>query len=201
MRQLSVVLLLACALGGAAAAAATGARSGAATTTAASTDTTPVTTTTVSEPDDPTAEHIYIQQILRLKRETWRWERLMGVRRTMGVNRNLHLVEKPVLRAVRAKWRRFRRRAYVRAHNPPHERAWLCIHRFEGSWTDGGAPYYGGLQMDWGFMARYAGWLLRSKGTADRWTPLEQMWVAERAYRSGRGFSPWPNTARSCSLT
>jgi hypothetical protein len=26
------------------------------------------------------------------------------------------------------------------------------------------------------------------------------MWVAERAYRSGRGFYPWPNTARACGL-
>ncbi len=42
--------------------------------------------------------------------------------------------------------------------------------------------------------------LLRRKGTADRWTPVEQMWVAERAHRSGRGFYPWPNTARYCGL-
>jgi len=26
------------------------------------------------------------------------------------------------------------------------------------------------------------------------------MWVAERAHRAGRGFTPWPNTARSCGL-
>jgi len=31
-------------------------------------------------------------------------------------------------------------------------------------------------------------------------SPLEQMWVAERAYRNGRGFYPWPNTARYCGL-
>jgi hypothetical protein len=24
--------------------------------------------------------------------------------------------------------------------------------------------------------------------------------VAERAYRSGRGFYPWPNSARACGL-
>jgi hypothetical protein len=54
--------------------------------------------------------------------------------------------------------------------------------------------------MDWGFMARYGGDLLRHKGTAERWTPIEQMWVAERAYRRGRGFSPWPNAARACGL-
>jgi hypothetical protein len=54
--------------------------------------------------------------------------------------------------------------------------------------------------MDISFMRHYAwGGLLR-KGTADRWSPLEQMWVAERAHRSGRGYGPWPNTARSCGL-
>ena len=46
----------------------------------------------------------------------------------------------------------------------------------------------------------YGGDLLRRKGTADKWTPVEQMWVAERAYRAGRGFYPWPNTARYCGL-
>jgi len=82
---------------------------------------------------------------------------------------------------------------------PPHYRELLCIHRGEGSWSDPGAPYYGGLQMDWGFMRTYGGHLLRTKGTADHWTPLEQMWVAERAIRT-RGFYPWPNTARACGL-
>ena len=84
---------------------------------------------------------------------------------------------------------------------PPHYTAWLCIHAGEGSWTaNTGNGYYGGLQMDWGFMSSYGGELLRTKGTADHWTPLEQMWVAERAYASGRGFSPWPNTSRMCGL-
>jgi hypothetical protein len=86
------------------------------------------------------------------------------------------------------------------AAGPAHRSAWLCIHRYEGSWRDDGAPYYGGLQMDIGFQQHYGTMLLRSKGTADHWTPLEQMWIAERAYRSGRGFYPWPNTARYCGL-
>jgi hypothetical protein len=85
-------------------------------------------------------------------------------------------------------------------HGPAHKSAWLCIHRYEGAWTDGGSPYYGGLQMDITFQASYGGALLSTKGTADNWTPLEQMWVAERAFRSGRGFYPWPNTARYCGL-
>lgn len=83
---------------------------------------------------------------------------------------------------------------------PPHYYAWLCIHSYEGSWTDDGAPYYGGLQMDIGFQSHYGSALLKSKGTANNWTPIEQMWVAEKAYSSGRGFGPWPNTAGYCNL-
>lgn len=76
-----------------------------------------------------------------------------------------------------------------------------CIHRYEGDWTaNTGNGYYGGLQMDSDFMRTYAPDLLRAKGTADNWTPLEQMQTAERAYQSGRGFYPWPNTARMCGL-
>lgn len=101
---------------------------------------------------------------------------------------------------VRARmWRRRERHAYRRAHHPPRFGAWLCIHRYEGSWQDAGAPYYGGLQMDLSFQETYGRWLLRTKGTANHWSPLEQIWVAVRAWRS-RGFSPWPNTARYCGV-
>jgi endonuclease YncB( thermonuclease family) len=41
---------------------------------------------------------------------------------------------------------------------------------------------------------------VRTKGTADTWKPVDQIWVALRPYRSGRGFYPWPNTARYCGL-
>jgi len=54
--------------------------------------------------------------------------------------------------------------------------------------------------MDIGFQRTYGRRLLRRKGTADHWTRLEQMWVAERAHRSRRGFYPWPSTARACGL-
>ena len=95
--------------------------------------------------------------------------------------------------------------ARVAAQNPPRKSAWLCIHRHErhpaqGWRTRTGNGYYGGLQMDISFQRTYGGWLLRQKGTANNWTSLEQIWVAERAYRSGRGFHPWPNTARYCGL-
>jgi hypothetical protein len=54
--------------------------------------------------------------------------------------------------------------------------------------------------MSLDFQRAYGPGLLARKGTADKWTPLEQMWAAERAYRSGLGFQPWPSTARSCGL-
>ena len=54
--------------------------------------------------------------------------------------------------------------------------------------------------MDLSFQRSYGGYLLHLKGTANRWSSYEQMWVAERAYKSGRGFYPWPNTARACGL-
>ncbi len=97
-------------------------------------------------------------------------------------------------------WKR-RARAVARAANaPPHKKGWLCIHRFEGRWSDSGDPYWGGLQMNQGFMQTYAPRSLLRRGWANVWTPLEQMWVAERAHRSGRGYGPWPTTARACGL-
>jgi hypothetical protein len=79
-------------------------------------------------------------------------------------------------------------------------RAFLCIHSHEASWDDPGSPYYGGLQMDTTFMRTYAPEYLRAFGTADHWPPALQIAVAIRAYLSGRGFYPWPNTARACGL-
>jgi hypothetical protein len=64
---------------------------------------------------------------------------------------------------------------------------------------DTGAPYYGGLQMDVGFQQHYGAWLYARKGTANHWSPLEQIWTAEKALKT-RGFWPWPNTARYCGL-
>lgn len=131
------------------------------------------------------------------RRETWRWQRLMRRRRTPAGRRSIDSVAygRWVLRLWTARALRARRQAL----HPPHERAWICIHRHEGSWSDPGAPYYGGLQMDLSFQAAYGRDLLRRKGTADHWSAIEQMWVAERAFRT-RGFWPWPSTARSCGL-
>ena len=101
---------------------------------------------------------------------------------------------------LRDAWRIRAARARHRAHHPPHLAEWRCIHRWEGSWTDPNSPYYGGLQMDLAFQRAYGLRLLRHKGTANHWAPYEQMWVAERALKAGRGFYPWPLTARRCGL-
>jgi hypothetical protein len=101
---------------------------------------------------------------------------------------------------LRDAWRIRAERARYRAHHPPHRSEWRCIHRWEGAWTDPNSPYYGGLQMDIDFQRAYGRGLLRRKGTADRWKPYEQMWVAERALEDGRGFYPWPVTASRCGL-
>ncbi|MGH3009800.1 MAG: hypothetical protein ACRDLM_10415 [Gaiellaceae bacterium] len=103
------------------------------------------------------------------------------------------------LRQLAKRWYSREHAAWRRANHPPLLRDWNCIHHYEGSWTDHGAPYWGGLQMDYSFQSTYGGWLLRHKGTADHWTSLEQIWVAVRAWRV-RGFSPWPNTARDCGV-
>ena len=124
---------------------------------------------------------------------TWRWQATMGRPLT---RRPVHPAN---LRTLRF-WQRAARRAYVAYIHPPHRRAWLCIHRYEGSWQDSGDPYWGGLQMDRGFMEGYAPHHLLRRGWADNWSPLEQMWVAERAYRTGRGYYAWPSTARVCGL-
>jgi hypothetical protein len=151
------------------------------------------TTTTEDEPDVVSRQ---LQRIIdRYRRQVWHWQRVMG--------RPVTLTLRKPPRALAARvpvWRRVAKRTWTSAQHPPHEAAWRCIQRYEGSWADTGAPYYGGLQMDLSFQRRYGPYLLRKKGTADRWTPLEQMWVAERALQAGRGFYPWPNTARACGL-
>jgi hypothetical protein len=133
------------------------------------------------------------------RRATWRWQALMGKRRTPAGTG--HLDPSHVYRRwVNRLWQRRAALARTRAHHPPRYREWMCIHRYEGGWRLIDGPYYGGLQMDIEFQQTWGLELLRRKGTADHWTPLEQIWVAERAYRSGLGYQPWPNTARMCGL-
>jgi hypothetical protein len=138
-------------------------------------------------------------QVVHHVRATWRWQDTMGVSRSRFAHHERQ-ASRAYLRWLVRHWKIRHISARIRATRPPHLSAWLCIHRYEGAWNDPGSPYYGGLQMDLQFQRAYGRRLLDRKGTADHWTPLEQMWVAEHAYSSGRGFYPWPNTARYCGL-
>jgi hypothetical protein len=140
-----------------------------------------------------------IRRIQAHRDETWRWQRVMQRRRTPYVDSARRTESLAYRRWVAGLWQHRAIVAKRQALKPPHRSQWLCIHRYEGSWADPNAPYYGGLQMDVSFQRTYGSELYRAKGTADNWSPLEQMWVAERAYRT-RGFWPWPNTARFCGL-
>jgi hypothetical protein len=141
-----------------------------------------------------------VNQIDQYRVTTWRWQRVMGERPFRSSLTYRTDPSRRYKRWVRDLWQHRAVSARRRALHPPYYSAWLCIHRYEASWTDGGAPYYGGLQMDVGFQLRYGRALYVRKGTADHWTPLEQIWTAEKARRSGRGFWPWPNTARVCGV-
>jgi hypothetical protein len=155
--------------------------------------------------DAASARTVLLTEIDGLRRATWHWQQLMGKPRTPTDFAERRTPDEAYRRWVRNLWQRRAVVAKRRAANPPHRSGWLCIHRYErhphqGWRTRTGNGYYGGLQMDISFQRAYGAELLRRKGTADNWTALEQMWVAERAFRSGRGFYPWPNTARYCGL-
>ena len=160
------------------------------------------------QPNAATASSTRVAQLEHIDEfriETWRWQSLMHKPRTPTSYRERSIDDEKYLEWMRDLWRNRARTAEHQAENPPHRGAWLCIHRYErnpiqGWRTHTGNGYYGGLQMDISFQREYAPELLRRKGTADNWTAVEQMWVAERAHRSGRGFYPWPNTARYCGL-
>jgi hypothetical protein len=159
----------------------------------------------VPESADARTEAGMLAAIADYRADTWRWQRVMGVARTPTAYSERRATNIRYLDWLEELWQRRANLARGRATRPPHLSAWRCIHRYErhpaqGWATRTGNGYYGGLQMDLGFQRRYGHFLLRRKGTADRWSALEQMWVAERAHRAGRGFYPWPNSARACGL-
>jgi Transglycosylase-like domain len=146
-----------------------------------------------------------IDQIDGLRHKTWQLQKLMGKKRTPTFFQERRTPDADYRLWIRNLWKQRAASALRQAQNPPHRSGWMCIHRYErhpaqGWATRTGNGYYGGLQMDISFQRTYGPELLRRKGTANNWTPYEQMWVAWRAYRSGRGFYPWPNTARHCGL-
>jgi hypothetical protein len=145
-----------------------------------------------------------LTKIDRWRERTWYWQRVMGKQRWPSD----YLERKsrsPEFRewALRL-WKGRAVRARHRAQRPPHKHGWLCIFRYERNPAQGwrtytGNGFYGGLQMNLGFQRQYGLWLLRRKGPAHRWTPIEQIWVAERGRRV-QGWYAWPHTARACGL-
>jgi len=139
------------------------------------------------------------RHIRYFRADTQHWLTVMNGHPPANVSRTLAYRSLARLQRVAKRWQHRAHAAWWHAKHPPSLGAWMCIHRYEGSWVDSGGPYWGGLQMDLSFQQTYGGWLLRHKGTADHWSPLEQIWAAVRASHS-RGFSPWPNTARDCGV-
>jgi len=134
------------------------------------------------------------QRITRFHQDIQHMSAVMGVNPVRSLSSTGNL-EAQFLHARKA-WRQVRQKF----SNPPGMGNFICIHGHEGAWNaNTGNGYYGGVQMDYSFMRSYGGYLLRTKGTANNWTPLEQIWVASKALPS-RGFNPWPNTARMCGL-
>lgn len=75
-----------------------------------------------------------------------------------------------------------------------------CVHEGEGAWNSNtGNGYYGGFQADISFQKTYNQHAYRTWGTANNWSPLEQIKMAYIGWRS-RGWYPWPTTARNCGL-
>jgi hypothetical protein len=134
-------------------------------------------------------------QTTRYRATTWQFQALMGVQKTPSAPLQGALAELQL-------WRSRASAARLRAGHPPHYDQWMCIHSHEAAWTShdsGHNGHYGGLQMSFDFMRGYGPEFFIAKGTADHWTPVEQMWIAERAWHV-RGFQPWPTTARMCGL-
>lgn len=92
-----------------------------------------------------------------------------------------------------------------------------CIHGHEGAWDDPDPPYWGGIQMDMNFMTTYGyfkgplptgerlhaskpGSFVRLWGTADHWPVWAQFVAGHNALVAGRGYYPWPTTARYCGI-
>lgn len=134
--------------------------------------------------------------------QAWKYADMIGQRRhpTRFSERK---AKGPYLHWLVKTWRHRHVQLRRRAHQVPNYSFWMCVHSKEATWTDTGSPYWGGLQMGTWFMRTYGWNLLQRKGTADNWTPLEQIWVAERAWqREGYSVSwlygQWPNTAPPC---
>lgn len=133
------------------------------------------------------------QRIPDYRRNVKVWRRAMG-----EPSRSRALRPSGSLEVRYQRWRKLAIATYRHYSHPPHLRQFLCIHSYEGSWTDTGAPYYGGIQFGYNEWRRF-GMPYTGDAYANEAAPLEQIWAGERYWQLS-GFSPWPNTARACGL-
>ena len=135
--------------------------------------------------------------IVKHRQRTWRLQDSAGVSRTRSSHAERHTSSILFLTWINHLWQR-RQKAASKLRRQlvvGHVALWLCIHSREGAWNDQGAPYYGGLQMTYG----WAGLV----GDAGNLSPQHQMQAAETGYRRS-GYSTawlegqWPNTSPPC---
>lgn len=129
---------------------------------------------------------------------TWHWQDAAGLSRTPTVRAEKRTDSLAYLAWIDRLWshRRIIARRYALAHPLIGHRAlWLCIHSREGAWHDPNPPYYGGLQMTYGWDGLV--------GNAALLSPAAQMRAAETGYkRSGYSVAwlegQWPRTSPPC---
>jgi hypothetical protein len=158
-------------------------------------------------PDCAVGCHVHHQ------RQAVRWLRKQVVRRSQQAwlprPRRPRLSWHPAqVRRELAFWRRKNAKTKRLARVPlarriPRWSAWQCIAEYESGhdWHVSGGTYWGGLQMDVEFQRTYGEDMIERHhgGLANTWTPVEQIVVANRAWKT-RGFQPWPVTSRICGL-
>lgn len=127
-----------------------------------------------------------------------KWALVRGAYIRVGDSRRLAVSGLPALRQQLREAVRQKNHQQRISQHPPHLKDWLCIHHYEGSWTDTGGLYYGGIQFGYSEWLRF-GYPYTHKLYAYQATPLQQIWAGVRYWRIS-GFWPWPNTARECGL-
>ena len=96
----------------------------------------------------PQPDSWILRDITSFRNQTWRYQRTMGLRPTPYAHTAARDPSRRYKLWVRELWQSRATRARRKfVDGPDHRSAWECIHRYEGAWKDGGAPYWGGLQM------------------------------------------------------
>jgi hypothetical protein len=167
--------------------------------------------------------HIIAEGVRHYRGRTWHYQDKLQVTRTKAAQKTYQITSCKYAEWVAILWRSRSRHTVTKYHRHLQLLAklrrarrvprfssssygvltsdWACIHSHEGAWNaNTGNGYYGGLQMDYPFMQSYGGEFLARWGTADNWPVWAQVVAANRAKNSGRGYSPWPNTAAMCGL-